>query len=261
MEKLYFTIGEILKILNISEGTIRNYEKKGLITSKKQACNHYRRFDYRDLNRIASVRKYRNWELPLSDIKNLLRSETPMSSQKILQEHREKLYEEARRLLENVEKMDLDIDKIERAEKNLDKFTIVDRPSFCFYSFDDIIKDKSIVSENAFDEYASIIKKEEFYGTIKPVFGCVKAHQELLPECGTIYPERTCVYTVLKVEPFHAGIKSYSEVLEKSQEYIKQHHYTLTDDILGVKLFTLQQEEKQRDYYEIYIPVENPDAK
>lgn len=259
-KKDYFTMSQLLKVLNITEGTIRNYEKKGLITTDKQSFNHYRRFDYRDLNRIATVRKYRDCDVPLNDIKALLNSESAENSQRILLKHQQALQEEVSRLTKLIEKMDADIDRIEHVTKHLNTFSFTKRPSFVFYSLDDIIGDKRIVSEDLFVEYASLIDKKQFYHTIKPVFGCVNMGEVSEHESGKAYQECSCLYTVIKVEPFHTGVMSFSNVLENSRKYIQEHHYSVVDDILGIKLLTLQDEGKPVDYYEIYMPVVHGDS-
>lgn len=132
MGKINYTIGDILKIMNITEGSIRNYEKKGLIKSERNANNKYRYYSYRDLNRIASVRKYRNLGLSLDKIKNLLISDNISDTQSILEDHHRKLIEQANELLENANKINLDIEKINKIEKNLDNFTLIDMPQFYF---------------------------------------------------------------------------------------------------------------------------------
>ena len=256
MKELNFTMGEALKLLNITEGTIRNYEKKGLISSKRQDNNGYRFFTYKDLNRIESVRKYRNLGLSLSEIKDMLCSDNIESTENILEMHRQNLLEEAKSLTQKANKLNDDIAKINKISVHLDKFSFVKRETFCFYPFDEIVTHKKIVTENLFDEYASILPKSEIEKDIVPRIGYIQRDNTKFDRKGKLYPECQCLYTVIKVNPTHKGIHSFKEVLMNALSYIDKNNMSVCEDILGIKLLTLEKLEEQYDYYELYIPIE-----
>ena len=255
MKELNFTIGEALKLLNITEGTIRNYEKKGLITSKRQENNIYRRFTYKDLNRIETVRKYRNLGISLSDIKEILFSNTPEDTEKLLVKHKQSLLNEAKSLIEKADKLAFDIEKIRKIEKYLGSYDFVYRDEFCFYPFDEITKYKNIVKENLFDEYISVFSKDCLESNFIPVVGFSQKDKNKFDNGGKIYPKSKCLYTVVEVNPEHIGIKSFSDILYSPLTYISEKGYKVCDDIIAIKLLTLQKEDKQYDYYELYIPI------
>lgn len=256
MEKLNYTIGEVLKMLNITEGTIRNYERKDLLNSKRYNNNKYRHYDYRDLNRIVTIRKYRKFGMSLDDIKNLFTSNNIKNSKTILEHQQKTLIEQANLLLKNANKIALDIEKIDKVEHYLNKYEIVTRPSFYFYPFDKrspITND--IIKNDLFDDYVSILKKETVYGNTTPIVGFYKNNLSNSNDEAMFYKEIQCLYTVIEVEPFRDGTKSFSEVLKYPINYIKNNNYEIIDDSLGIKLLTLEKDSKQYDYYEIYFPI------
>jgi len=72
MTKKSFNIKEVAKLYNISSNKLRFYEKKGLITPKRDPGNGYRVYDRKDLVKIQMILTYRLLEIPVETIKGLL---------------------------------------------------------------------------------------------------------------------------------------------------------------------------------------------
>ena len=56
-DNMTFTINQVAKILGVVPATIRNWEKSGLITTKRSASN-YRIFTIDDIELLKKIREY-----------------------------------------------------------------------------------------------------------------------------------------------------------------------------------------------------------
>lgn len=194
--------------------------------------------------------------MSLDDIKNLFTSNNIKNSKTILEHQQKILIDKANLLLQNADKIALDIKKIDRVEHYLNKYTIITRPAFYFYPFDKSSPTtNNIIKNNLFDDYVSILKKETIYGNVTPIVGFYNNNLSVHNDKSIFYKEVQCLYTVIEVEPFRDGTKSFSEVLSYPINYIKNNNYEIIDDSLGIKLLTLEKDSKQHDYYELYFPI------
>lgn len=87
----FFNINEAAKRVGVSAATIRNWEKEGLIKSKRRA-NNYRVFTFGDIETLKTIQAYSSEKkMNLSLIKEMLVSETT-TYQREEGEAREKIY-------------------------------------------------------------------------------------------------------------------------------------------------------------------------
>ena len=70
--KSSYTIGELVKELNINRETIRYYEKIGLLTEAKREGNGYRIYSKEDLDKIRFILMVKNYGFSLKEIKVIL---------------------------------------------------------------------------------------------------------------------------------------------------------------------------------------------
>lgn len=66
------TIGETAKLLNMSTSQIRFYEKKGLLKPHRVQDSKYRHFSFEDIDRLEMIHAFRQLEIPISEIEELL---------------------------------------------------------------------------------------------------------------------------------------------------------------------------------------------
>ena len=246
MDILDYTMKEVLQILKISEGTVRNYEKKGLIHCQRNEDNQYRHFSFRDFNRMITIRKYRDLGMSLDQIRKMLSCNDLTSSRALLDEHYQNTMARATRLLSNAEKIRVDILKVEKINTYLGTFSIINRPDYQFFEYRS--------PDFLFDEYATLMKKEELGRTVHPVIGYVRLND------FPLYPGQKCLYTITRVNSRVHGLNSFSNVLKPLLVYLEKHHYAVTDNILGIKLLTTEQDGECFDYYEAYIPVKKDEV-
>ena len=101
MKNLTFNISETSHLTGISIDTLRYYDKINLIKSKKNPKNRYRYYTIGDIAIINHIKKLRDLDLSISDIKLLLHSNTEVQ-QNILQNHHKVLVEK----VESIKKME-----------------------------------------------------------------------------------------------------------------------------------------------------------
>ena len=55
-----YTIGQISRLLGLSIEGIRNYEKSGIIRSKRTEASNYRKYSYLEITSLIRARMYRS---------------------------------------------------------------------------------------------------------------------------------------------------------------------------------------------------------
>lgn len=102
-----YTIGEFAQLTGLSIYTLRYYEAESLITPKRLK-NKHRLYDEQDLAWIAFIKRLKETNMPIKDIKRfaLLRSEGEVTMDqraKMLKEHEEHLKHELQVLTDHLE--------------------------------------------------------------------------------------------------------------------------------------------------------------
>lgn len=70
MEKETYLIGDVANLMGLSRDTLRYYEKRGILTSKKGA-NGYRYYSEQDISRLTSILYQRKMDIALDDMETL----------------------------------------------------------------------------------------------------------------------------------------------------------------------------------------------
>lgn len=114
------TIKEVSEILNISQDTLRYYEKIGMIPPVKRTVGGIRNYQEEDIGWIQLVTCMRNAGLPIKmmiDYLNLYQQgdSTIQTRYNLLKEQREKLLEQRKQIDETLEKLNYKIARYEVA--------------------------------------------------------------------------------------------------------------------------------------------------
>lgn len=80
MNKLY-KIGEVTKILGLSQHTLKHYEDKGLIKPVLDETNGYRYFTYQDVGIIITIRNLREMGFSVTEAGDLLRAQAEQTAE------------------------------------------------------------------------------------------------------------------------------------------------------------------------------------
>ena len=120
MSKTEYQIGDIAKIVGLSCDTLRFYEKKGIIKTKKKS-NGYRCYSEEDLYRLMYIVYHRKMNSSLEEIDELLGKDVADGSMRDhVRQRLEEEKEELRRHIQAIARLRLvskDLDSIEKSAK------------------------------------------------------------------------------------------------------------------------------------------------
>lgn len=102
--KNYFSIGEISKMANVSVQTLRHYDKLDLLKPSLVKDNGYRYYSLEDFYKLDFIRFYRNLDMPLSDIKDIIISKFTINNIVELLDHQQDELDKKIKALENQKK-------------------------------------------------------------------------------------------------------------------------------------------------------------
>lgn len=96
--KLY-SIGEVSKINNITIKTLRYYDKIGLLAPAYiDETNGYRYYNYSQFIIIDKIKKFKYWDIPLNELKDIIYSEDDNKLKDFFRKQREYLHSETKRI-------------------------------------------------------------------------------------------------------------------------------------------------------------------
>ncbi len=106
-----YTVNKLAKLAGVSTRTLRYYDEIGLLKPARVSSNGYRIYGQKEIDRLQQIMLYRELDLPLEDIKNIL-DEKSFDGEKALQNH-------LTALLVKRERIDLLINNVEKTIKAL----------------------------------------------------------------------------------------------------------------------------------------------
>ena len=65
---MYYSIGEVSSILNLSRDMIRYYEKQGAIRASRNSSNNYRSYETMEIFWLLEAVEMKSWGIPISEI-------------------------------------------------------------------------------------------------------------------------------------------------------------------------------------------------
>ena len=93
-----YSIGQVSKLLGLSVEGIRNYEKAGIIQSRRREESNYRSYSYLDITSLVRARMYRALGFSLSEIEALTNDRSIEELSAALRDRREDIVREQRLL-------------------------------------------------------------------------------------------------------------------------------------------------------------------
>lgn len=115
-----YTINQLAKIADVSIRTLHHYDAIGLLTPTRNAKNLYRTYEEGELLRLQQILFFRELDLPLTDIKNILGSPN-FDISEALKDHRKMILLKKKRLDALVVTIDKTIKRINKKTTMEDK--------------------------------------------------------------------------------------------------------------------------------------------
>lgn len=278
-KKEYLTVSEMSKLCNVTVAALKYYEKIGLLKPDYiDQHNQYRYYSIYQYEKIETIRELREINIPLSSIRNYMSDRNIQNSLLILKERYSNLEEQIKELIETRESLLKQIKLIQQCSAVI-HFHM--RESF-FHERKVLLDDKNLLhdvkAENLLDFTYSIlsleklpvrnkntptlargnlglmIPKEEIEkGNLTKSIPIIfadnnkeKQHNEKLLPCGT--------YLCLMYRGPACDSESH---LKHILDYIKQHDYVITGDIIHINLIDETISDHPEEFcFDIQVPVE-----
>jgi len=265
MSKQY-TINDVAKLLGISADAIRLYEKEGLVEPIRDSKNGYRYYGFEQIHRIMGISLYRQLDVGIHEIREILSQQTFDGIIERFDDFIKNGEQEISCLQQRIGKLGFMKHHLSSLAQGVDTFSLRQLPD-CYVLFHQDSAElkydemqKLLTSPNfSFGNLCYILKfdSEMSYSCDELEFLVRKPMLELtsLKDKEDTLPVRKscdCVYTV----------KSASDSerrrwdLSKLYEYAAQQGAHCCDFAYAFYVFSMLNDDKIDDYYEIYLPVE-----
>ena len=266
MSKTEYQIGDIAKIVGLSCDTLRFYEKKGIIKTKKKS-NGYRCYSEEDLYRLMYIVYHRKMNSSLEEIDERLGKDVADGSMRDqVRQRLEEEKEELRRHIQAIARLRLvskDLDSIEKSAKGFSlrpfpRGYVVGR----FGCQEDSVREWFRISAGesgldmtyfynlfSYSKEEGLVQKETQMIVYERVEECLKAGRENF--IGQTAETRPCIYYVIRSE----GVCPDRELVERMMEWGCGQGMNPVGVVYVNAAMTVFIGEKLNHYLEIYIPV------
>ncbi len=260
-----WTIGEMAKLFDVSTDTLRYYEKVGLLSSHRNAANRYRGYSYDDLVILMDILFFRNMEIPVKDIRQMLTAMDVGDIKNILQQNQRIVEDKIQELVQQSKLLAQVAAHYELCEQQLGNFSIVPAPAFkCKFlgnQADDLI---AIIRKYKKPErswmnsirYTLLLPQDEFLKNMSfhaAQIGISFDDDALSSlDCSeqrefSSLSETDCLYTILGTD----YSMQENDVLRKALDWLKGQGRQVAGPLLGRYLASAHKD--GLDYYEIWI--------
>lgn len=266
---MIYRIGEVADFFGLTKEGVRYYERKGIIRSQRDENSGYRYFDRKDITRLKQIRAYESLGFSLEDA---LRVSQESSFDEMQQQLEEKLNELERREF-MIAKMKKALKEQKNAALRLKSGIIEVRliPELAY-----LRRVPNEASGNTDEERREIARARQdekswisampdvtlfarhYDCSLCPVegdFGSMIPHAEAemlgLPlEYALLLPERLCVCgTVECIDTNHPDVG-------KLTVWMKEHGFTLCDDIYAARCFAyLDEKRRKHTVHDVFLPI------
>lgn len=271
---MYFSIGQVSRMLGLTSQALRFYESKGIISPHK-AENGRRYYDDRAVSRLVSCRKYRALGYSINEIVEQFTDCTPESVARTLKEKQRELQEQIARLQAASDASAFYQQQITAIPEHLHKCTVQESPELLFFvnQRDDEI-DLSLIDETLLWLNAlpvARISAQYHPDILNPALPRRSIRKGLVidPQYAKLYglkgcrstvllPKTKCVYTVATIDG--PGIAILREVPYLSK-FLEEQGLTPSGDLFGRVIFVAcssggkKAEVDHVQYVELWVPV------
>lgn len=259
---MHLTVGEIAKVLGVSNEMIRHYVRTGIIKPKQNENNKYWEYSSDDVLLLSDILFYREVDISLKDIEKIFGGMSLEGIGKLIDERKKEVINEIERYNKVLYKLEEWQDSLKDEIENLNKFVVGNMPAEFrkegFYNEEEHIirylnnnisvKKESwiyasfsfyynINDESSFKRYFSLYKNEETESYCKDEHGIIEEKAE------------KCIFTqVLYSDDLKAMINPIIE-------YTKTNGYEITGEIYGRENTNYFEAGKRMGLYRIYAPL------
>lgn len=257
-------IGQVAKLFGIGEETLRYYEKEGFLAPEKNPDNGYRQYTMTDILLIADLLFYRDIGIPIADIRRILNGMEPEQITALIDEKKQKVKEELRRLQQSQIKLQRWKEFHDQSLSQINQFDVCSMPTVLIHK-KALGEPKSGLPPRQFVPWPrelSFFATFSFYCDLreKPpgVFRYVALDQSIaddlyFPLNPEEYLEESadfCLFTVLKYET------DSKAMLFPLIDYAQTHGLRLKGPVYGRQSIIDYSQGQMKEYYRVYAVLE-----
>lgn len=259
-----YNIGIVSKLLGISIEGIRNYEKSGLVKSKRDVGSNYRKYSYLDITSLIRTKSYRSLGFSINETLQLTNDASINTILEMLLEKKCILSAEEEILQEKMRYIHSLFEQMTVLEQQIDKVRIEDRHACYWLKFS---KNGEILFD---DERVELFRKwmnhtpfvfisskysedGNVYGglTISAQHVSAGVFDDALVHSGLVdyLPTVQCItLTVRENGNDHADIRLTAPLLE----YAQKHNFSISPDFFGKNIISINKSTNYTRYRKIY---------
>lgn len=265
-----WTIGEVAKLFDVSTDTLRYYEKIGILLSHKNGENGYRYYSYDEIVVLMDILFFRNMELSIKDIKQIITKMDVGDIKNILYQNQRIVENRIQELIKLKKTIAQVASQYELCEQRLGKFSIVTAPNFKYkllskqanelidmiqkykkenwgwmdsirYTFLYISQEELLKNKNFCSAQIGISFDEENLCMLDP-----SEQQEL-----SSLSEGEYLYTIVDTSYYEQDNK----LLRKALDWLKKEGRQVKGPLIG--RYMASSHKDGLDYYEVWIAINN----
>lgn len=271
----YYKISDVAKIIGISSGLVRHYERLGIIKPKRSK-NGYRNYTTRDINILTGTRRYIGMGFSLESTDFLINEASLNDVINSLEDMEESLKKEIRwkqLILNEIQQSKEKYKLINKHDCKFPEFSIENSPPVyrinCQNNMTITIEEAVASNMEKWIEKMPVVRvspefpvesicnmaDDYYFGFL--VDESLAEELELINMPGIkFYPSRLCLTTIIKsVGDDH--IKPSS--LKDAVKYMNNHNMKMTDNAWGDTIGNYTVNGEHHRYHLIYIPIECKD--
>ncbi len=273
-----YTTSMLSKMLNVSTNTIRRFAEKGHLNPIIDEKNQYRYFTDSDVQKITYLSKYRKIGFSHDEISQMMGADITQI-QESYQNMMRHLDDEIAQLQSLRHMVKDDINMMHTVQLLGDRFVEMDsvQVDYIVYKKDEqIYQDKNIqqiTNQFLYDypeiEYVYIFRKEDILNRNLKCEEAITIRSKLVGQKNIKmdyryvekYPKQKSILKIQKMPiAYTMADEKIKETLccqlfDEYLEYMKQHHYCLDGDAIGVKISLSKENGKEMQYIVLGMPV------
>lgn len=260
-----WSIGEIANLFDISPETLRYYEKAGIISVAKNKINGYRNYTYEDLVILMDILFFRNLDVSLKDIDEIIKTKNLEEITTILKAKQQLLARKLNEIQQQQEILSQVVAQYENSIEHLGQFKLVSTPNFSFKIMgrDDndlftIINNLKKIEKKPMHiiDYLLLIPEKDLQqnANFKSThFGILvnNANHKLIDSLKslglTLMEEGEYLHTILST---NYSVDANATLIE-AKTWLNNNHYHIAGPLYGHYIASCHS--KQLDFYEIWI--------
>lgn len=259
-----YTIGQVSRLLGLSIEGIRNYEKGGIIRSRRTENSNYRKYGYLDITSLIRARMYRALGCSIRETNCLTNDSSVEAISAFMNARKAGLERDIHVAHQKLRRLEEIIQSLDALEAEVDRITICESPAVYRLEFSrngEVNFAAPVVSAfQAWMEYAPFVyissryHGDEVYGGLAIDASYAGMFDLRESDIVRFYPKALCArLTVMEADNAYSDV----DILQPIREYADRHRFRLCGDMIGHTVIGINKADGYKRCRRIYVPIED----